>query len=487
MKLPKIGRPLSTATALVTLLPLAAEPLITLKEADGSDQLKVELLDLAKDVALLRRSDGEEFQTPLAYLAPESRAEIRTTWANHRAKIEKTIQPLNQAIGHPLLASNGNIWNEDVPNVAKRLRLPRESLTPFTSSYRLYTRNGYSFAGAKPKTIVAYGDHKGRTLSVSAIYSNKGDSLSTVGSGEDHFNSNGKEIDRNTLEGAMIYDADRIAATLTSVLGDQVEQRMLGQGNKSNKVRRWDWNGHSFLLTLVKGEYVGLQIVRASFADGGGRFARTSDGEMRKRLLANINRAANGDVVIQNIPMVDQGPKGYCAPATFERAMRHAGVASDMYLLATLATEEGGGTNTAKLYDEVAFTTRSKGGRTAREIQLKSLAPSKLKRYLDKGVPVMWGMCSLPGYNQIANQRTRLRSAVKDIDAYAAQIAQEAQANAPKLRTRGNFHLCMIIGYNEKTNELAVSDSWGNNYAIRWIHVAEAEAVNNGRGYVIDI
>ena len=117
----------------------------------------------------------------------------------------------------------------------------------------------------------------------------------------------------------------------------------------------------------------------------------------------------NGDVYVKDIPMVDQGPKGYCAPATFERAMRHAGVAADMYLLATLATTGGGGTNTEKLYAEVSFTTRSKGGRTAKEISLKSLAPSKLKRYIEKGVPVLWQMCSLPGYNKIANQRTAER------------------------------------------------------------------------------
>ena len=237
----------------------------------------------------------------------------------------------------------------------------------------------------------------------------------------------------------------------------------------------------------MKEEYVGLQIVRADFADGGGRFSRVSDGDMRKRLLGNVTRLSNGDVFIDNIPMVNQGPKGYCAPATFERAMRHAGVAADMYLLATLATQEGGGTNTAKLYDEVAFTTRSKGGRTAREIPLRSLAPSKLKRYLDKGVPVMWQMCSLEGYNQIANQRTRQRRTESDFVSYAKKIESEARENAPKLRTKGNYHLCMIIGYNEATNELAVSDSWGPHYTIRWIHVDEAEAVNNGGGYVIDI
>lgn len=484
MKSPFILSPLILA-ALV--LPSSAEPLITLQEANGTHKLRVELLNLEKEVALLRRSDGEEFNTPLAYLSAESRADITKTWKDHRAKIEKHLEPLNVAIGHKLFESNGNIWNEPADLVARRLRLPVESKTPYTSSYRLYTRSGYQFAGAKPKTLVAHGDHKGRTLSISIVYSNKGDSLSTVGAGEDHFKQNGKIIDRSTLAGAMEYDAAMIDRTLTSVLGKPTEQKMLGQGNEKVKVRRWDWNGHSFLLSHVEEEYVGLKIVRASFADGGGRYSRVSDGDMRKRLKGNVTRLENGDVFIKDIPMVDQGPKGYCAPATFERAMRHAGIPADMYLLATLATTGGGGTNTARLFNEVAYTTRSKGGRTARQLQLPSLAPKKLKRYIEKGVPVLWQMCSLQGYNQIANSRTRSRRSVKDWEGYATQIAESAEKNVPQLGAKGNYHICMIIGYNETTNELAVSDSWGKNYNIRWVHVDEAEAVSNRNGFVIDL
>jgi hypothetical protein len=38
----------------------------------------------------------------------------------------------------------------------------------------------------------------------------------------------------------------------------------------------------------------------------------------------------------------------------------------------------------------------------------------------------------------------------------------------------------MIIGYNKKTNELAITDSWGPNYAERWITVEEAQAISQG-------
>lgn len=456
-------------------------------KSDSGDQIQAELLNLDHDTALLRLSSGDEFPTPLSLLASESRDQIRASWKKHEAFLNATMSPLNQVLGVPFFVKPGMLWNEQVAIVAKRLKLPAESKTPYTSSYRRYTRGNFLFTGAHPYTVVAYGDDRGRTESFSLIFSNKGDSLSTVGAGEDHFKDNGETIDRNTLEGAMRYDAKKISESLTKVLGEGVFQRFAGQGSKTVKAERWDWNGHAFLLTHVKEEYVGLRIVKTSFADDGGKTDLIKDGAMRKRLSQNVTEKENGDMVIQNIPMVDQGPKGYCAPATFERAMRYAGVSADMYLLATLATTGGGGTNTRKLYEEVAFTTRSRGGRTARQIELKSLDPKKLKRYIEKGVPVLWQMCSLPLYNETANRRTRARQSVKDWVSYRTKVAEDAERNLPSLGQRGNYHICMIIGYNEQTQELAVSDSWGQRYGIRWIHVSEAEAVSNRSGFVIDL
>ena len=35
---------------------------------------------------------------------------------------------------------------------------------------------------------------------------------------------------------------------------------------------------------------------------------------------------ARSNVVVTDIPMVDQGPKGYCVPATWERYLRYLGI-----------------------------------------------------------------------------------------------------------------------------------------------------------------
>jgi hypothetical protein len=46
-------------------------------------------------------------------------------------------------------------------------------------------------------------------------------------------------------------------------------------------------------------------------------------------------------------------------------------------------------------------------------------------------------------------------------------------------------HQRMIIGYNDKTGEIAISDSWSKAFAIRWMTLQEAKAINAGQEYVI--
>jgi hypothetical protein len=46
-------------------------------------------------------------------------------------------------------------------------------------------------------------------------------------------------------------------------------------------------------------------------------------------------------------------------------------------------------------------------------------------------------------------------------------------------------HVALIIGYNKETNEIAFSDSWGEQYKERWITLEEAEVICQGRFYAV--
>ena len=66
----------------------------------------------------------------------------------------------------------------------------------------------------------------------------------------------------------------------------------------------------------------------------------------KKSLVENIARESTGDVFLKNVPMVDQGPKGYCAVATAERVFRYYGMPVDQHEMAQAAnTGSGGGTD----------------------------------------------------------------------------------------------------------------------------------------------
>lgn len=397
----------------------------------------------------------------------------------------ETFAAVNEAIGHELFGSAETLWEEKAEDIADRLGWKKESKKENNSSYRLYTKLNYTFLGAHPYCVTLYGGASDTPERFSLVFANKGDYGSSVGMGEDHFKTiYDVEQAPEDLDDAIELDQGVIAETLTSVLGEP-EQQYYGEKEDMRRVQRWDTGDHSFLLSARDGEYVHLLIVRTSDADAKGKVQFVKDSDLKKVQLTNVRQEENGDVWIDNIPMVNQGPKGYCAPATFERAMRYMQVPADMYLLATAATGPKG-TNTTKLADDCKRIVRSKA-RRIKELSLEDDFKIKnLKKSIDKGVPVLWQMCSLPSYNKIANERTKERSETEDLAAWATEIQEEADKVAETLTTKDNFHICMVIGYNEATNEVAVSDSWGPAYELRWVHVDICQAVTSRGGFVID-
>jgi hypothetical protein len=142
----------------------------------------------------------------------------------------------------------------------------------------------------------------------------------------------------------------------------------------------------------------------------------------------------------------------------------------------------GGGTVVEILLENVKSAVYRKGRRT-RETEVKTLRIRDVKRFIDQGVPLMWTMYSVDEYNEIADENTKLRQ-VEDKDALK-EIAEKAIKIAATPKAETNRHVCMIIGYNEKTDELAVSDSWGERFELRWVPVPVADWASSGKLFMI--
>jgi hypothetical protein len=460
-----------------------ARDMIEITHAGLGNSLTVEVMNLRDGEIQIKLESGDIYTLPTDLLTSESINQARLFLETKATELVN----INKFIGQPLFNASGTLWEQPASDTAKRLRWPVESKGASSSSYRKYTRADYSFLGAHPYCATLYGSADGHAELFSLVFANKGDFGSKMGMGEDHF----KKIhpDANipkSLSEAIELDAQVLTKSLSDELGEP-KQQYYGEKEDKRKVLRWDLNGHSFILSQRDEEYVSLLIVPISVADAEGKVELVKDSDMKVIIAKNVQRGENGDVLVTNIPMVNQGPKGYCAPATAERAMRYMLVPADMYLLAVAATSAEGGTNTTALMESCKRIVRSKA-RKIRDLNLeKDLNFKTLKKYIDKGVPILWQMRSLDQYNKIANRRTKERREVTDFVTWAETIKAESKDVVSSLKSiKENHHICMIIGYNEKTNEVAVSDSWGIRYELRWVHIDIARAVTSRGGFVID-
>jgi len=466
--------------ALISICPALAAPGDWRPLSDGSG-LKVEVRFEGKadgTYLLRRRADGKLFEVRPDILLPADLAAF-----DQSAKaLEEELGKLNSTAGHKIF-NGAPLEARPASEIASALRLREESSTKYSRSWRSYTGADYRLFGARPYSVALYADGDGHTTSLSVVFANKGDFGSKAGVAQEHFQG-GTTATASTLEDAMKQDENEVTKAISSALGEPQLQRF-GEGKSRHVIKRWDWNGQSMLLSAVDGEYVTLQLVPLEFADAGGRTAMMKGDLLRKRLKASLVKSDNGDVYVTQIPMVDQGPKGYCVPATFERALRTMGIDADMYMLAMLGgTAAGGGTSVEHLLANVRSLVFAKGRRTKDE-PMKELRIREVKRYIDDGVPVMWTMHAVDEYAKAANEGTSTRSHVSDWKSYAADILTKANEIAKLPKPDKNGHCCMIIGYNEKTEEFAVSDSWGPSFERRWVPVKVANWASSGSIFLI--
>jgi hypothetical protein len=488
---------LSFVLAASTTALCQADDLRTYTNAKGQ-QIKARLVSHSAGMVTIQREDGQKFALAISSLIPADQAYIQaaaatapvTTTPSSTASgpnDKLSAEELNTILGQPLF-TEGPLWSSAPAEVAQRLTLKEESKTKTQSSYRSYTKPDYRIIGAHPYSVALYGE-KGKVTSLSLVYANKGDLFGSKGGAEMHFDKETPPAEAaRIVREAMDKDLNAIVQTLKGKLGEPKKERFGERGAGRMNMQRWDWRGHSILLADAvderdQPEYVGVQIVPTAFADGGGKVARTADTIIREHAKANIERRPNGDVVISDIPMVDQGPKGYCVPATMERAMRFMGVPADMYILANAGDSGfGGGTSVEVLLDNVGKLIRAKSrsfDSWQGEIKLKEIA-----RSIDKGIPIIWALYSGDDFNERANKRKESRTSISDWPAWKTTIDAEATAS-PFTPDHDSAHVVLIIGYNPVTNELAFSDSWGERYKERWMSLPELQQVSQGRFYTV--
>ncbi len=441
---------------------------VQISDRDGR-VIDVEIIQIEDARIEIRMANGQTTWLDRARLSEASNALV----AAQNKQDKDALEALNQLLGIRLFA-DCNLWNDYTADVAKRLEWPKESQTDNQSSYRKYPKAEYRILDSRPYSAVLYGD-QGKAQNISIVFANKGD-----------FRFSNPPTDREIqdMERAIDHDVSRIEDLLTEHLGE-AERQQYGSGRGIKQlIKRWDWKQHAFLLASQDGEYASLKITSTTAADNKGRSEKLSDATLRKLSVENIITRENGDVLIGNIPMVNQGPKGYCVPATFERYLRYLQIPADMYILAMAGqTNVGGGTSLSSIIEAI------KGYASSHNRSMKAIKDEievrTVKKHIDKGLPLIWTMFSSNQYNNFVNKRSKDRMSASDWEAWEDRSKSEAR-NMNLVKDISSAHACMIIGYNKETDEIAVSDSWGPDFAIRWVPAAQAEQVSQGTLYLIE-
>ena len=214
--------------------------------------------------------------------------------------------------------------------------------------------------------------------------------------------------------------------------------------------------------------------------------------------------ALSGDVLIKDIPMVDQGQKGYCVVATAERALRYYGLRVDENELAQLAdSSASGGTSVRAMTQSLAklanrFQIRV---RTMYEMDFEGMIADYDKAaQRAKENPVNPNVKDASDlYKQMKPEVLR-EARVKNrsgLSAFRRHVKEHVDTGIPVLWSvvlgllpdgskaeKPGGHMRLIIGYNEKSDEILYSDSWGMGHELKRMPTGDAWTITTCLGTV---
>ena len=219
---------------------------------------------------------------------------------------------------------------------------------------------------------------------------------------------------------------------------------------------------------------------------------------------SNVKSNEEGDVYIANVPMVDQGSKGYCSVATAERVLRYFGQSIDEHEIAQMAeTNAEGGTSTKAMISAVE-TIGKKCRLGKREIVAKLTdwedGEKRLKEYNKAAKKLKKPELNIMDYikeegngrifyigqmEQAMDAKVLKAMSMKDKSGYGKflkGIYEQTKRGVPLfwsvrlglypesgIPQNAGGHMRLVIGYNREKGEIIYTDSWGAGHERKYM------------------
>lgn len=315
----------------------------------------------------------------------------------------------------------------------------------------------------------------------------------------------GDKIEKWASDKGVVNEKQRITT------GMWIQKRAWVKDNTTSIVMLWSTTDHR---KVERAEYLKIEIYKFDPKKDPRKTPMLSSektSEIKatasaKELKTNVKKNDDGYVFIENLPMVDQGDKGYCAVASAEVVLRYYGCEVDQHIIAQIAgTSADGGTDPEKMYDMLKKTSTKFG------IKIKDIFSfdfgrlrKTLKKYNDVEKKSKMPETKFPNHGNILGyynqmkldilREARVQGEKTDYNKFCKEITNSVDEGVPLLwslilgKAKESVelpqllggHMRIIKGYNKDKNEIVYMDSWGAKHEWKTMNIEDAWAVTTG-------
>ena len=246
---------------------------------------------------------------------------------------------------------------------------------------------------------------------------------------------------------------------------------------------------------VERSEFLRIRVASVSAAAGNKVAGRST-------LKSNVVRKDDGDVFIENFPMVDQGQKGYCAVASIARVAAYYGLSADQHEIAQLANTSVMGTSPEEMEEAFKVIVGKLNIRTTKHYELterqfeadvrayNQLAKKQGKEefkaprghiLLPAGV---WSRMDPAIFAEVKGEQSGCKRFMSKVKEYVEQgiplawCLRLGMFPEPGIPQQAGGHMRLIIGYNDKTQEVIYTDSWGKGHEFKKMPLNQAYAMS---------
>ncbi len=380
-------------------------------------------------------------------------------------------------------AADGSLWGANIQNLDNLFG--NAHFAPVdTYTLRFPRQKAVEFGGLEMGDILLFLDQETKKpLKLQISVYNRGDD---------------GELEKKSFDDLLARTIEK----LDSICGIKGKRRKTSKRDTGIKLdaRIWQTENCTILLEAAangtRKEYT-AEFIRLSVGPDEASIERggAQDTTSRKSLKENRREEEDGTVWIDGIPMVDQGDKGYCVPASVSRVFAYYGMDGvDQHALAALCKSSADdGTSLRSMEQALADISRGfhmrvsmldKGGYGEFISSYNAMAKKmKRPRTADSSLDPEVLMAARAGKSSAV--RKWMKPIIKNIDA-GIPVLWSVQLVFPEqgLSQRGGGHMRMIIGYNEEEETIIYSDSWGAMHAKKKMPANQACAMTVQR-YVL--